>query len=93
MSKGQNELLDKAKTIVDGSSLSDADKMMLLDRLPYAGSMILSMFVEVCEGDQFSTNMLVKNLKTKLDAQGNLTRIHEIIKQERVELENMLVAA
>jgi hypothetical protein len=32
----------------------------------------------------------VKSLKTKLEAQGNLKRLHEIVKQERREFEEQL---
>jgi len=36
--------------------------------------------------------MIVKSLKKKLDAQGNLKKIHEIVKQERMEVEELITA-
>lgn len=83
-------MLEKAIALIDSSKISDQDKELLRGRLPYAPSMVISLFVEVCEEDPFSIEPLVMNLKKKLDAQGNLQKLHEIAKQERRELEAVL---
>ena len=53
---------------------------------------MLRMFVEVCKEDPFGVDAIVKSLKKKLDAQGNLKKIHEIVKQERRDIEELLAA-
>ena len=53
---------------------------------------MLQMFVEVCQEDPFSIDAIVKSLKKKLDSQGNLKKIHEVVKQERQEIEEALAA-
>lgn len=84
-------LVEKARAIVEGSHLSAEDKKVLLDRLPYVADVMLRMFVEVCEEDPFSIEAIVKNLQKKLEAQGNLKKLHEIVKAEREEVEELLV--
>jgi membrane glycosyltransferase len=49
-----------------------------------------STIVDVCEEDPFSVDAIVKSMQKKLEAQGNLKKIHEIVKQERRELEEAL---
>lgn len=85
-------LVEKAKAIIHGSHLSSKDKAMLEGRVPYVADMMLTMFVQVCEEDPFGIDTVVKSLKSKLEAQGNLKRLHEIVKQERREVEDALVA-
>lgn len=84
-------LVEKAKHIVEESHLTKKDKEMLEGRIPFIAETMLQMFVSVCEDDPFSVDAIVKNLKVKLDAQGNLKRLHEIVKQERREIEDALV--
>ena len=93
MNEKQRSLLARAKVIIDSSGLADSDKQLILDRLPFTGLPMIETFVLIGEEDPFSVDYLVKNLKVKLDAQGNLSKIDEIIKVERVELEEMLVTA
>jgi hypothetical protein len=83
-------LVEKAIAIIEQSQLSVADKKLMEGRLPFVADMMLQMFVEVCEEDPFGVDAVVKSLKKKLDTQGNLEKIHEIIKQERRELEDAL---
>lgn len=90
MNSERNDLTQKALSIVEGSKLPKQDKELLLGRLPYAPSMVIQLFVQVCEEDPFSIDALVVNLKKKMDAEGNLQKIHEIMKQERAELEHAL---
>lgn len=85
-------LVEKTKTIIEGSHLSNADKKLLDGRVPFIADVMLKMFVEVCEEDPFSIEGIVKNFKKKLDAQGNLSKLHEIIKQERGEVEDLILA-
>lgn len=85
-------LVNKGLAIVEQSRLSPADKKLLAGRIPFVGEMMLQMFVQVCEEDPFSIDAVVKSLKKKLETQGNLKRLHEIIKQERREVEELLVA-
>jgi hypothetical protein len=51
------------------------------------------MFVAVCVDDPFSINLLVKNLKLKLDAQGNLTKINAVKQQEREYYQSVIAMA
>jgi hypothetical protein len=51
------------------------------------------MFVEVCDQNPFSIDIIVQNLKKKLDAGGNLSKIHAIVKEEREEFERRLAEA
>ena len=44
------------------------------------------------EEDPFGIDAVVKNLQKKLDAQGNLKKIHEIVKQESHDIEELLNA-
>lgn len=83
-------LVNKAVSIVLESHLSSADKKLLEGRVPFVAEAMLQMFVQVCEEDPFSVDAVVQSLKKKLDAQGNLKKIHEVVKQERREIEDML---
>lgn len=65
---------------------------MLLGRVPFAPDSVLQMFVQVCEEDPFGIDAVVKNLQKKLEAQGNLKKIHEIVKQESRDIEELLNA-
>jgi len=86
----RTSLVEQAKTIVENSRLSPADKKLLIGRVPFVADVMLRMFVEVCNEDPFSVDAIVRSLKKKLDAQGNLKKIHEIVKQERRDLEGLL---
>ena len=88
-----NQLVEKAVSIINGSHLPDNDKKLLVGRTPYIAYIMLQMFIEVCEQDPFSVEAVVKSLKKKLEAQGNLKKLHEVIKQERMDNENMLAVA
>lgn len=85
-------LVEKAKLIIEQSHLAKKDKEILEGRVPFVAETMLQMFVQVCEEDPFGADMIVKSLQKKLDAQGNLKKLHEIIKQERREIEDQLVA-
>ena len=83
-------LVNKAVSLILQSRLSPADKKLLEGRVPFVAESMLQMFVQVCEEDPFSVDAIVQSLKKKLDAQGNLKKIHEVVKQERREVEDML---
>ncbi len=84
------ELSDRATEIIEQSHLPLPDKKILEGRLPFVGENILQMFVELCDEDPFSVESVVRSMQKKLDAQGNLKKIHEIVKQERREIEESL---
>ena len=83
-------LIEKATLIVSESRIPPADKKLLIGRIPFIAGMMLKMFVEVCEEDPFGVDAIVKSLKKKLETQGNLGKIHEVIKQEQRELEDLI---
>ncbi len=87
----RSELTLRAKEIIHGSRLSAGDKTMLEGRVPFVADSMIEMFVQVCDEDPFGIDAVVLNLKKKLDAGGNLRRLHEIAKQERREIEDSLV--
>lgn len=84
------DLVNKARTIIEGSHIPPADKQLLMGRIPYIADIMLQMFVQVCDEDPFGVDAVVKSLKKKLDAQGNLKKLHEIVKQERREIEELI---
>ncbi|KKU79183.1 MAG: hypothetical protein UY04_C0015G0037 [Parcubacteria group bacterium GW2011_GWA2_47_7] len=86
----RTELTLRAKEIIHGSHLSTADKTLLEGRVLFIADSMLEMFVQVCDEDPFGVDAVVKSLKKKLEAGGNLKSIHEIIKQERREIEESL---
>lgn len=86
-----SELTAQARAIIHSSNISNADKQLLEGRVPFVAESMLEMFVHVCNEDPFGIDMVVKSLKTKLDAQGNLKSLHEIAKQEIREIEDEIV--
>ena len=86
------KLVEKSSIIIQDSHLTLADKKLLIGRVPFVADIMLEMFVQVCEEDPFGVDMIVKSLKKKLDAQGNLKKIHEIVKQERIEVEELIAS-
>lgn len=93
MDSDHQKLVVRVQEIVEASHLQADEKKLLIGRLPFVSSMVLGMFVQICEEDPFSIEMLVKNLKAKIDAQGNLKKIHEIVKHEREEFAEALAMA
>jgi hypothetical protein len=88
--QSHKELTEKAMAIVEQSHIPAEDKKILSGRIPFVADMMLLMFIQVCEEDPFGIDAVVKNMKKKLDAQGNLKKLHEIVKQERREFEEAL---
>ena len=85
-------LIEKAKGFIEQSRLSADDKKLLEGRIPFVADVMIEMFVQVCEEDPFGIDGIVKSLKKKLEAQGNLKKLNEIVKQERRDIEDLLVA-
>lgn len=85
-------LTEKALAIIEESRLSGAEKNLLKGRIPFVADVMLQMFVDLCEEDPFSVDAIVKNMQKKLEAQGNLKKIHEIVNQERREIEDLIAA-
>ncbi len=85
-------LVEKAVAIIESSHLPSVDKKLIKGRLPFVAEPMLSMFVEVCEEDPFGIDLVVKNLKRKLDTQGNLSKLHQVIEEERKEVEELILA-
>lgn len=85
-------LVEKAIAIIDSSHLPGADKALLKGRVQFVAGAMLKTFVDVCEEDPFSVEAIVKNMKKKLEAQGNLVKLHEIVKQERTEIEDLITS-
>lgn len=88
--QSHNELARQAAAIIEQSHISAEDKKILTGRIPYIADVMLRMFIQVCEEDPFGIDAVVKNMQKKLEAQGNLKRLHEIVKQERREFEEAL---
>jgi len=89
----RDTLVKVSTSIIHSSGLHPEDKKLLLGRIPYCETGILAMFVEVCDQNPFSIDIIVQNLKKKLDAGGNLSKIHAIVKEEREEFERRLAEA
>lgn len=90
MSDSRTVLVEKARQIIEESSLLKEDKEILEGRMPYIADSMLEMFVSLCEENPFGIDLMVKNIKLKLDAQGNLKKIHEIVNQDKREAEGAL---
>ncbi len=90
MDNAHQQLLETAKNYVTESMLTDEDKQLLLGRIPFIATPVLQMFVSVCNEDPFGASRMVENLKKKLEAQGNLRRLNEIMKREREEVEELI---
>jgi hypothetical protein len=87
------ELVEKANKIIAESHVSDSDKALLSGRIPYISLAMLEMFVKVSEEDPFGVDTIVKSLKKKLETQGNLVKLHQVIQQERKEAEDRIALA
>jgi hypothetical protein len=83
-------MVEEAKAIVASSHIPASDKKLLEGRIPFVADVMLAMFVQICREDPFSIDTVVKSLKKKLEAQGNLKKLHAIVKQERKEIEDAM---
>jgi hypothetical protein len=84
------QLVSQASDLVNQSGLPLKDKKLLLGRLPFAAETMLRVFVDLAQSDPFSVDRIVRSLKLKLETQGNLKKLHTIVRQERDEVERMI---
>ena len=85
-------LVEKAIALINGSHLTPTDKKLITGRIPFVADSMLEMFVEVCEEDPFSIDLVAKSLKRKLETQGNLAKLHQVIEEESKEALEMILA-
>ncbi|HXK37821.1 MAG TPA: hypothetical protein VJ579_02030 [Candidatus Paceibacterota bacterium] len=79
-------LIVKARHVVRHSHLSDEDKQLMFERIPYLDLGMLALFIESAEENPFALDAIVSSMKKKLDARGNLHRLHEILENEEKEI-------
>jgi hypothetical protein len=87
MNNSPSIYLAKAQTIIDKSLLSKSDKEMISVRMTLVPLELIESFIVSCEKDPSFLFEVVKNLKAKIDAGDDLNKLHEIMKQERIEVE------
>lgn len=80
-------LIVKARHVVRHSHLSDVDKQLMFERIPYLDLGMLALFIESAEENPFALDAIVSSMKKKLDARGNLHRLHEILENEAKDIE------
>lgn len=80
-------LIVKARHIVRHSHLSDTDKQLMFERIPFLDLGMLALFIESAEENPFALDAIVSSMKKKLDARGNLHRLHEILEEEAKQVE------
>jgi hypothetical protein len=85
-------LIEKAKSIVEESSLSAEDKKLITERLPYAPTVLLQIFIDSCNGDQDALDILARSLKRKLMAGDDPIKLHQMIVEEKKELRKFILA-
>ena len=85
-------LIEKAKEIVDQSTLSTKDKGLIKERLPYAPSALLQIFIDSCSGNFQTLDILVQSMKRKLLAGDDPVKLHQMIVAERKELRKFIHA-
>ena len=85
-------LIDRAKEIVNSSRLKEEDKKLINERVPYAPSALLEVFIESCSGEGLMIEFVVRSLKRKLLAGDNQEKLRAVIAEERKELRNFIHA-
>ncbi len=75
-------LIVKARHVVRHSHLSDEDKQVMFERLPYLDSGMLALFIQSAEENPFAIDAIAKSLKKKLDTRGNLAQLHAVLVEE-----------
>lgn len=85
-------LLVKARHVIRHSHLSDADKQLMFERLPYLDSGMLTLFVLSAEENPFAVDAIAKSLKKKLDARGNLHHLHDVLEEEEKVMKELDLA-
>jgi len=85
-------LIDRAKEIVNSSRLNDGDKKLIIERIPYAPSALLEVFIDSCGGDALMLEFMVRSFKRKLMAGDSQEKLRAIIAEERKELRDFIHA-
>jgi len=85
-------LIEQAKAIVNNSRMKDEDKKLVLERIPYAPTALLEVFIESCSGDALMLEFMVRSLKRKLIAGDNQDKLRAIIAEEKKELKDFIHA-
>ncbi len=75
-------LIVKARHVIRHSHLSDADKQLMFERLPYLDSGMLALFIQSAEENPFAIDAISRSMKNKLDTRGNLQNLHQVLEQE-----------
>lgn len=79
-------LIVKARYIVRHSHLSDVDKQLMLERIPFIDSKMLNLFVQSAEENPFALDAIVKSMKQKIETSGNLSHLLEVLAREEKEV-------
>lgn len=79
-------LIVKARHVIRHSHLSDVDKQLMYERLPYLDSGMLALFIQSAEENPFAIDAISKSMKKKLDTRGNLQHLHEVLAEETKEI-------
>ncbi len=85
-------LIARAREIVNSSHLKEEDKKLINERIPYAPTALLEMFIESCSGEGLMIEFIVRSLKRKLMAGDSQEKLRAIIAEERKELRNFIHA-
>lgn len=79
-------LIVKARYIVRHSHLSDVDKQLMLERIPFIDMKMLSLFVKSADENPFGLDAIVSSMKKKLESGGSLAHLREVIEREALEV-------
>jgi hypothetical protein len=79
-------LIVKARHIIRHSHLSDVDKQLMFERLPYLDAGMLALFIQSAEENPFAIDAIAKSMKRKLDTRGNLHHLHQVLEEEAKEI-------
>lgn len=81
---------DFVKATVLASSLSEADKTLVLERLAATDSVASELFEKILKEDVALLEKLVQNLKAKIGAQGDERALEDIARAEEKEIKKAL---
>lgn len=79
-------IIDQAIQIIYSSSLSEEDKMLLADNIADIPDEFIRAFVQICTEDPSTIDMVVNNMKLKIDAIQNPDKVQSLIDKEKEDL-------
>lgn len=79
-------LIVKARYIIRHSHLTDSDKQLMLERIPFIDAQMLGLFIQSTEENPFSLDAIVESMKKKLETSGNLSHLREVLDKEASEV-------